>query len=120
MVPLPCSTFSLSVDFSQPCHVTRDILCRRYGVRHHQKCGLKYEGMCVSGWTVLFNVYIATSTSLPGIRLNLAVSLHNQGVLEQEHVCLVMLEAEELISPLQDIQPFTSCSGAEVGTGDWI
>ena len=65
---------------------------------------------------LLFDFYVGTSTPLPGIRLNLAVSLHNQGVLEQEHVCLVRLEAEELISPLQDIQPFTSCSGAEVGT----
>jgi hypothetical protein len=39
------SYFCLWVDFSQPCQVTRDVLCRRFGVRHHHKSGLKYEGL---------------------------------------------------------------------------
>ena len=54
--------------------------------------------------------------SVAGIRLNLALSLHNQGVLEQEHVALVAMEAEELISPLQSIETLTTgiSSGDEV------
>ena len=54
--------------------------------------------------------------SVPGIRLNLALSLHNQGVLEQEHVALVAMEAEELISPLQNIETLATSisSGDEV------
>jgi hypothetical protein len=84
------SYFCLWVDFSQPCQVTRDVLCRRFGVRHHHKSGLKYEG----------------------IRLNLTLSLHNQGVLEQEHVALVAVEAEELISPLQNMESLTTSSSS--------
>lgn len=32
------------VDFSEPCLVLRDLLCRRYGVRNPSRCGLRYEG----------------------------------------------------------------------------
>ena len=32
------------VDFSEPCLVLRDLLCRRYGVRNPSLCGLRYEG----------------------------------------------------------------------------
>ena len=47
----------------------------------------------------------------PGIRLNLALSLHNQGVVEQEHVSLVVVETKELVSPLMDS---LSSTGSEV------
>ena len=53
---------------------------------------------------------------MAGIRLNLALSLHNQGVLEQEHVALVAMEAEELISPLQSIETLTT----SVSSGDEV
>ena len=55
---------------------------------------------------------------MPGIRLNLTLSLHNQGVLEQEHVALVAVEAEELISPLQNMESLTTSSSSreEVST----
>ena len=38
------SSTTIHVDFSQPCRVVRNILCRRYGVRHHYEYGLQYEG----------------------------------------------------------------------------
>ena len=41
---VPCSSTTIHVDFSQPCRVVRNILCRRYGVRHHYEYGLQYEG----------------------------------------------------------------------------
>ena len=34
----------IMVDFSEPCLVLRDLLCRRYGVRNPSLCGLRYEG----------------------------------------------------------------------------
>ena len=64
---------TLNVDFSQPCKVLRNILCRRYGCRYHTQYGLVYEG--------------AT--------LNLQRSLHNQGVCEQEKIVLVKEEEED-------------------------
>jgi hypothetical protein len=85
----PESYFSLLVDFSQPCQVVRDILCRRYGVGHQQKCVLKYEG----------------------IRLGPGLSLHNQGVVEQEHVNLVIVGTGELVSPLTSVGGSVSCGG---------
>jgi hypothetical protein len=84
----PESYFSLLVDFSQPCGVVRDILCRRYGVSPRQKCALKYEG----------------------IRLSPALSLHNQGVVEQEHVALGVVGTGDLISPLSSISSTSTIS----------
>ena len=34
----------IMVDFSEPCLVLRDLLCRHYGVRNPSLCGLRYEG----------------------------------------------------------------------------
>ena len=45
-VLIPCSVATISVDFSQPSVVVKDILCRRYGCRYHNKYGLKYKGNC--------------------------------------------------------------------------
>lgn len=53
---LSLSYFSLLVDFSQPCVVVRDILCRRYGVGHQQKCVLKYEGQLESTSVDTFDI----------------------------------------------------------------
>lgn len=65
---------TLNVDFSQPCKVLRNILCRRYGCRYHCQYGLVYEG----------------------IILHLHKSLHNQGVCEQEKIALMKIEVEEV------------------------
>lgn len=61
------------MDFSQPCRIARDFLCRRYGVRYHTQYGLYYEG----------------------VMLKLSLSLHNQGVVEQEQIVLVPVSVPE-------------------------
>ncbi|XP_019851329.1 PREDICTED: uncharacterized protein LOC100638387 isoform X1 [Amphimedon queenslandica] len=78
------SIATISVDFSQPSVVVKDILCRRYGCRYHNQYGLKYEGN--------------------GLTLNLQKSLHNQGVLEQERILLVVMDDSDVVpaSPMKD------------------
>ena len=95
------------MDFSQPCQVVRDILCRRYGVGHQKKCVLKYEGQTPP--TSVGSVMRVLLS--PGIRLDPSLSLHNQGVVEQEHVNLVIVGTGELVSPL------TSIGGSVSGGG---
>ena len=46
-------------DFSQPCRVVRDYLCRRYGVKNHKQYGLQYEGTGKSCVIELYR-YLAT------------------------------------------------------------
>ncbi|XP_064383914.1 uncharacterized protein LOC135332919 isoform X2 [Halichondria panicea] len=72
------SRTTVQVDFSKPGRVLRDYLARRYGLRHSSHYGLQYAG----------------------IELDLSVSLHNQGILEQEHVSLVY-RGEEAASPIR-------------------
>ena len=47
----------------------------------------------------------------PGIRLGPGLSLHNQGVVEQEHVNLVIVGTGELVSPLTSVGGSVSCGG---------
>ena len=53
-------------------------------------------------WTSLISHSVTFQFSIPGIRLNLSLSLHNQGVVEQEHLSLVIVQTKDLISPLMN------------------
>ncbi|XP_019852599.1 PREDICTED: ras guanine nucleotide exchange factor K-like isoform X1 [Amphimedon queenslandica] len=79
------SIATISVDFSQPSVVVKEILCRRYGCRYHNQYGLKYEGN--------------------SLMLNLQKSLHNQGVLEEERILLVVMDDSDILPafPMKDL-----------------
>lgn len=73
------------VDFSEPCLVLRDLLCRRYGVRNPSLCGLRYEGEQQLEIVITVNMIY----DITGFPLKLDLSLHNQGVLESQTVELI-------------------------------